>query len=60
MGKGKGNIIDWVFPVKTGKILFELKSLMYLKSNYLTEKKAKEVLLLGSAKLPLKTIFKKY
>jgi large subunit ribosomal protein L16 len=54
MGKGKGNIVDWVCIIKPGKILFEIKS-----SNLLTEKKAKEVLMLGSAKLPIKTIFKK-
>jgi large subunit ribosomal protein L16 len=54
MGKGKGNIVDWVCAVKSGKILFEIKSL-----NILSEKKAKEVLYLGAAKLPIKTIFKK-
>jgi len=25
MGKGKGNPTDWVYPVKIGQILFELK-----------------------------------
>jgi len=60
MGKGKGNIVDWVFPVKSGKILFELKSILNLSDNILTEKKAKEVFLLGSIKLPIKTKFKKY
>jgi len=59
MGKGKGNIMDWVCAIKAGKILFEIK-LINIKDNFLSEKKAKEVLLLGSAKLPLKTVFKKY
>jgi len=25
MGKGKGNPIEWVYPVKVGQILFEIK-----------------------------------
>jgi len=60
MGKGKGNIVDWVCAIKSGKILFEIKSINKIKDNFLTEKKAKEVLLLGGAKLPIKTKFKKY
>jgi len=56
MGKGKGNISDWVYAVKSGKILFELK---IFNEAILTEKKVREIFLLGSAKLPIKTIFKK-
>jgi large subunit ribosomal protein L16 len=56
MGKGKGNISDWVYAVKPGKILLELK---ILNQASLTEKKVREIFLLGSAKLPIKTIFKK-
>lgn len=49
MGKGKGNVAFWVSPVKRGKILFEVLGVPM--------DKAKEVLLLGSAKLPIKTRF---
>jgi len=49
MGKGKGNIAYWVAPVKRGKILFEVSGI--------PQDKAKEVLILGAAKLPIKTRF---
>jgi large subunit ribosomal protein L16 len=49
MGKGKGNVSYWVAPVKRGKVIFEVSGI--------SEEKAKEVLLLGSAKLPIKTRF---
>jgi large subunit ribosomal protein L16 len=54
MGKGKGNIIDWVCAIKPGKILFEIRIL-----NNINENKIRDIFLLGSAKLPLKTILKK-
>lgn len=57
MGKGKGNIVKWVCAIKQGKILFEIKPINFI--NKLTEQKAKEVLVLGGDKLPLKTKFKK-
>jgi large subunit ribosomal protein L16 len=56
MGKGKGNISDWVYAVKAGKILLELK---VKDSSILTETKVKEIFLLGSAKFSIKTKFKK-
>jgi large subunit ribosomal protein L16 len=56
MGKGKGNVVDWVYAVKVEKILFELK---IFNPSAFTEKKIKDIFLLGSAKLPIKTLFKK-
>ena len=47
MGKGKGNIAFWACPVKKGKMLFEVSGV--------PRDKAKEVLLLGAAKLPIRT-----
>jgi len=47
MGKGKGNISEWVVAVKKGKILFEVSGVPY--------DKAKEVFILGANKLPVKT-----
>jgi large subunit ribosomal protein L16 len=49
MGKGKGNIAYWVAPVKAGKILFEISGI--------SRDKAKEIFLLGAAKLPIKIKF---
>jgi len=49
MGKGKGGIAYWVSPVKAGKMLFEISGV--------SRDKAKEVLLLGAAKLPIKVKF---
>lgn len=49
MGKGKGSIAYWVSPVKAGKMLFEISGV--------SRDKAKEVLLLGAAKLPVKVKF---
>lgn len=56
MGKGKGNISDWVYAIKRGKVLFELKIIDF---SAFTEQKIKDIFLLGSAKLPIKTLFKK-
>lgn len=49
MGNGKGVVEYYVFPVKPGKIIYEI----YCSSIVL----AKKVLKLASFKLPLKTIF---
>lgn len=47
MGKGKGNFDMWVCPVKSGRILFEIKGIEY--------NIAKKALLAGSYKLPIRT-----
>jgi large subunit ribosomal protein L16 len=47
MGSGKGSPELWVARVKPGRIMFELDGV--------TDQIAKEALLLGAAKLPIKT-----
>ncbi len=47
MGSGKGSIELWVARVKPGRIIFELGGV--------NQQVAKEALLLGAAKLPIKT-----
>lgn len=47
MGKGKGNVEEWVAPVKPGRILFEIKGV--------PEEIASEALRLASNKLSIKT-----
>ena len=47
MGKGKGAISYWCAPIKIGTILFEITGVPLLK--------AKQALLKGSNKLPIKT-----
>lgn len=47
MGKGKGNVEEWVSVVKRGRILCEIKGL--------AESEAREVLRSASYKLPIKT-----
>ena len=47
MGSGKGGIELWVARVKPGRIIFELGGV--------NQQVAKEALLLGAAKLPIKT-----
>ncbi len=47
MGSGKGGIELWVARVKPGRIIFELGGLNH--------QVAKEALMLGAAKLPIKT-----
>lgn len=49
MGKGVGSIDTWVFPVKKGRILFELKNVSI--------DLAKSALRSASFKLPVKTKF---
>jgi large subunit ribosomal protein L16 len=47
MGGGKGNVDHYVFPVRPGRILFEIDGV--------DEAKAREALRLASYKLPVKT-----
>jgi large subunit ribosomal protein L16 len=47
MGSGKGSPEFWVARVKPGRVMFELDGV--------TDQVAKEALLLGAAKLPIKT-----
>ncbi len=49
MGKGVGSICGWVFPVKKGRILFELKNVSF--------EQAKSAFRSASFKLPVKTRF---
>jgi len=49
MGKGKGNVEEWVAVVKPGRILFEIAGVK--------EEEAREILRLASFKLPIKTRF---
>ena len=49
MGKGKGNVEEWVFVVKPGRILFEMKGV--------TKDVAEEALRLASYKLSVQTKF---
>jgi len=51
MGKGKGDVADWVDVIKPGRIIFEIEGV--------SEKMAKEAFRLGSHKLPFKTRFVK-
>ena len=47
MGGGKGSVDHYVFPVKSGRILFEMDGV--------SEEIAKEALKRAGAKLPVKT-----
>ncbi|MFA5643928.1 MAG: 50S ribosomal protein L16 [Patescibacteria group bacterium] len=49
MGKGKGSVDHYVFPVKPGMVMYELEGL--------TEEIAKEALELAAYKLPIKCKF---
>ncbi|PLK59039.1 50S ribosomal protein L16 [Candidatus Palibaumannia cicadellinicola] len=49
MGKGKGNVENWVALVKPGKVLYEIDGV--------TEELAREAFQLAAAKLPIKTTF---
>lgn len=49
MGKGVGSISGWVFPIKKGRILFELKNVPF--------DLAKSALQSAAFKLPVKTKF---
>lgn len=47
MGKGKGPLEFWAAPVRTGRILYEMKAI--------NEEVAKKALKLAASKLPIKT-----
>lgn len=49
MGKGKGNVEYYVFPIRPGKILFELEGIK--------EELAREAFRKAASKLPIKTKF---
>jgi len=51
MGKGKGSVEFWVSRIHTGRILFEVDGV--------SEDVAKKALMLGAAKLPIKSSFVK-
>ena len=51
MGKGKGSVEFWVSRVHPGRILFEVDGI--------SEDIAKKALMLGAAKLPVKSLFVK-
>lgn len=50
MGKGKGNICDWICEIKAGLVLFEI-------SKIVLTKKIKRNILIAMTKLPLKVKF---
>lgn len=47
MGSGKGGLDHWVFPVRTGRVIFEIQGV--------PADLAKQAFLLAAAKLPFKT-----
>ena len=49
MGKGKGNVENWVAQVQPGKVLYEIEGV--------AEEVAREAFRLAAAKLPMKTTF---
>lgn len=49
MGKGKGNVDQWVAVIKPGRVLFEVTGV--------PESTAREALRLAATKLPLRTAF---
>ena len=49
MGKGKGSVEFWVSRIHPGRILFEVEGV--------SQEIAKNALLLGAAKLPIKSFF---
>jgi len=49
MGKGKGNVSYWCYPVKIGEIIFEFQGI--------SKHVAEEVGRLGTSKLPVQTKF---
>jgi len=51
MGKGKGNLFQWVAVIKKGTILFEINNINFLKAKFILTK--------SKTKLPLKTIIVK-
>jgi large subunit ribosomal protein L16 len=46
MGKGKGAIADWVFPIRPGRLIFEI--------NYCSLNLGAEALTMAAKKLPVK------
>ena len=50
-GKCKGNVVYWVFPIKPGKILYEMEGV--------DEDLAREAFALASSKIPVSTSFVK-
>jgi len=46
MGKGKGAIADWVFPIRPGRLIFEI--------NYCSLNLGAEALIMAAKKLPVK------
>lgn len=51
MGGGKGDVFEYVAPVKVGKIIFEMSGI--------PEEVAREALRLATHKLPIKSVFVK-
>ena len=49
MGGGKGKVSHYVFPIKSGRVIFEVEGI--------TEKEAREAFKKASDKLPVKTKF---
>lgn len=49
MGGGKGSVDHYVFPIKPGRVIFELEGI--------SEEQAREALRKAAAKLPIKTKF---
>jgi len=49
MGGGKGKVITYAFPIRPGRVIFELGDM--------TEEKAREVLRRAAKKMPIKTKF---
>ncbi len=49
MGGGKGRVSDYVYPIKPGRIIFEIEGV--------SEEKARRAFKRASAKLPIKTKF---
>jgi large subunit ribosomal protein L16 len=47
MGKGKGNLANWIASIKKGTVLFEISGLNMKKAEYVLEK--------SKTKLPVKT-----
>lgn len=39
MGRGKGTVNIWVFPVKPGRVLFQIQNVKHIKKSYLALKK---------------------
>lgn len=53
MGKGKGNIYKWIFPIRKGRILFEFKTLRKMTAKRLV------VNLKFKLPIPIRLVYKK-